>query len=144
MALKVELKPGERIILGGCIVTNDNQRTRLFIEGDAPILREKDILTPESADTPAKRIYLAVQLMYLAKDTSKLQSEYFALIDDFVRAAPSSLPLVDTVNNAILTSSLYKALREAKALIAFEKELFEHAQRSAGVHDDSQDGRQSS
>ena len=33
MALKVELKPGERIILGNCIVTNDNQRTRLFIEG---------------------------------------------------------------------------------------------------------------
>ena len=47
MALKVELKPGERIILGECVVTNGDQRTRLLIEGDAPILREKDILTPE-------------------------------------------------------------------------------------------------
>ncbi len=51
MGLKVELKPGERIIVGESIITNDDQRTRLIIEGDAPILREKDILTPETANT---------------------------------------------------------------------------------------------
>ena len=54
MALKVELKPGERIIIGDCVVTNDDQRTRLLIEGSAPILREKDIMTPDRADTPAQ------------------------------------------------------------------------------------------
>ena len=59
MALKVELKPHERIIIGACVVTNTDQRARLLIEGDKiPILREKDILTPETADTPAKLIYL--------------------------------------------------------------------------------------
>ena len=47
MALKVELKPGERIILGECVITNADQRARLLIEGQVPILREKDILTPE-------------------------------------------------------------------------------------------------
>ena len=46
MALKVELKPNERIIVGNAVIRNDEQRTRLFIEGEAPILREKDILTP--------------------------------------------------------------------------------------------------
>lgn len=137
MALKVELKPGERIILGDCIVTNDNQRTRLFIEGDAPILREKDIMTPETADTPAKRIYLAVQLMYLSKDVPKFQEQYFELVGDFVRAAPSSLQMVDAVNNAILTNALYKALREAKNLIAFEQELMDHAARRASLREHS-------
>ena len=53
MALKVELKPGERIIVGDSVITNDNQRTRLFIEGTAPILREKDILTVATANSPA-------------------------------------------------------------------------------------------
>jgi flagellar protein FlbT len=43
--LKIELKPGERFILGGCFVTNDNRRTRLAIEGAVPILREKGIMT---------------------------------------------------------------------------------------------------
>ena len=47
MALKVELKPGERIIIGNCVITNTDQRSRLLIEGEkVPILREKDILTP--------------------------------------------------------------------------------------------------
>ena len=27
MALKVELKPGEKIIIGDCVVTNHDQRT---------------------------------------------------------------------------------------------------------------------
>ena len=56
MGLKVELKPGERLILGECLVTNGEHRTRLLIEGQAPILREKDIMLPAQADTPAKRI----------------------------------------------------------------------------------------
>ena len=65
MALKVELKPGEKLIVGSCVITNSDQRTRLFIEGKAPILREKDILSAATADTPAKAIYLAIQIIYL-------------------------------------------------------------------------------
>ena len=53
MGLKVELKAGERFILGDCLVTNGNQRTRLLIEGDTPILREKDIMTAAQANKPA-------------------------------------------------------------------------------------------
>lgn len=143
MALKVELKPGERIILGDCVITNDNQRTRLFIEGDAPILREKDILTAHTADTPAKRVYLAVQIMYLARDTEVSRDQYFKLVDEMVAAAPSTLVYVDRINSEILTGSLYKALRAAKALIAYEGELLDHATRSGtGLYaDDTDDGR---
>src|SRR5580692_365274 len=69
MALKVELKPHERIIIGSCVVANTDQRARLLIDGDKiPILREKDIMTPAIADTPAKLVYLAVQLMYISPD----------------------------------------------------------------------------
>jgi len=37
VSLKVELKPHERLIIGSCVVTNSDQRTRLFIDGSAPI-----------------------------------------------------------------------------------------------------------
>lgn len=134
MALKVELKPGERLVIGDCIITNSDQRTRLFIEGKAPILREKDILTVESADSPAKRIYLAIQLMYLDDDIATLRKDYFMLINDLVRAAPSMAQFVDQINNEILTGSLYKALKVAKKLIQYERELLGHAEpSSAGV-----------
>lgn len=127
MALKVELKPGERLIVGNCVITNSDQRTRLFIEGKSPILREKDILTFETADSPAKRIYLAVQLMYISDNVDRLTQDYFALINDIVTAAPSTTPIVDEINNEILTGSLYKALKAAKKLIQYEQELLRHA-----------------
>jgi flagellar biosynthesis repressor protein FlbT len=129
MALKVELKPNERIIVGTVVIRNDMQRTRLFIEGDAPILREKDILTAASADTPAKKIYLALQLMYLSQDIGGHHETYFGLVQEFLGAAPSALPIVAEVNNRILNGELYKALKAAKRLIAYEQELMAHATR---------------
>lgn len=127
MALKVELKPGEKMILGDCVITNDDQRTRLYIQGDAPILRAKDIMTAETADTPAKKVYLVVQMMYLDKNPQFHHESYFALIKDLMQAAPSTLPYIERINNQILTGSLYKALKEAKALIKYEGELLSHA-----------------
>ncbi len=136
MALKVELKPGERIILGDCVVTNADQRTRLLIEGDAPILREKDILTPERADTPAKRIYLTVQLMYTSRDPRASHEIYFKLMRDTLCAAPSTWPLIESINNHILTGQMYKALKDAKKLIAYEQELMDHAKRGQYLRKD--------
>ena len=127
MSLKVELKPHERLIIGSCVVTNSDQRTRLFIDGSAPILREKDILTADTANSPAKRIYFAVQLMYLDNDISKLRGEYFELVNDIVTAAPSCVPIVDEINNDILTGALYKALKAAKRLIQYEQDLLTNA-----------------
>lgn len=131
MALKVEIKPGERIIIGQALVTNEGARAKLKIEGDAPILREKDILRPEDADTPCKKIYLAIQLMYLAADPRDHFDLYFELIRDIIQAAPSTMPQIDTINKEILTGSYYKALKQAKALIAYEKELMDHARGSS-------------
>lgn len=127
MSLKVELKPGEKLIIGSCVITNSDQRTRIFIDGKSPILREKDILTFETADSPAKRIYLAVQLMYINENVDRLTQDYFSLINDIVTAAPSTTPIVDEINNEILTGSLYKALKAAKKLIQYEQELLRHA-----------------
>jgi flagellar protein FlbT len=126
MGLKVELKPGERIIIGDSVITNDDQRTRLMIEGDAPILREKDILVPKTADTPCKKIYLAIQLMYLAHDPKPHHAVYFELVGDVAKAAPSMRPYLDRINNHILTGSFYKALKEAHLLIHYEEQLLSH------------------
>ena len=133
MSLKVELKPHERLIIGNCVVTNSDQRTRLFIDGKAPVLREKDILSAATADSPAKRVYFAVQLMYLEDDIEKLRRDYFALVTDLVRAAPSTVQIIDEINNEILTGQLYKALRAAKQLIQHEQDILNAAARDAGL-----------
>jgi flagellar biosynthesis repressor protein FlbT len=126
MALKVELKPHERIIIGSCVITNTDQRTRLLIDGEKiPILREKDILTPETADTPAKLIYLAVQLMYISPEPEINHGTYFNLLRDVVTTAPSMWPIIEGINISILSGELYQALKEAKKLVAYEKKLLD-------------------
>lgn len=143
MGLKVELKPGERFILGECLVTNGDQRTRLLIEGQVAILREKDIMTTAQADSPAKRLYLAVQLMYTARDPIMHHEMYFTLMRELVQAVPSTWPHIEAISNHIMAGEMYKALKSAKTLIAYEKELLEHAKRSKGLRRDRETDRKS-
>src|SRR5262249_40858989 len=114
-------------------VTNVDQRARLLIEGKVAILREKDIMSLSHADTPAKRIYLAIQLMYTAKRPEDHHALYFRLVRDIVRAAPSTRDFIDRINNRILTGELYKALKETRKLIEYEKGLLDHALCQQGL-----------
>lgn len=143
MALKVELKPGERVLIGESVITNGDQRTRFIIEGTAPILREKDIMTADRADSPARRIYLAVQLMYTSRTPSVHHDTYFSLIRDLVQAAPSTWQYVENINNSILSGELYKALKHARNLITYEEELLKHAKRDASLRKDREANRKS-
>lgn len=133
MPLKIELKPGEKIILGQAVITNGDTRTRFTLDGSAPLLREKDIMTPEMADSPARLIYLAVQMMYLEEDIEKHHESYFKLVTDILQAAPSLALEISAVNNNILTGSLYKGLKDAKSLILKEDELLNHARTDSNT-----------
>ena len=126
MALKVELKPFERIIIGSCVITNTDQRARLLIDGDnIPILREKDILTAETANTPVKRLYLCVQMMYLEDDIPKYQDLYMGFVKDLLEAVPSFRKSIETASKLILSGSLYTSLKEIQKLIKREADLLE-------------------
>ena len=45
MGLKITLKPGERMIIGGAVITNGGQKSNFIVENKVPILRDKDILS---------------------------------------------------------------------------------------------------
>jgi flagellar protein FlbT len=128
MALKVDLKPHEKIIIGSCVITNTDQRARLLIEGErTPVLREKDILTPATADTPAKLIYLAVQLMYISSDPKQHHEVYFDLMRHVLGTEPGASAMIGAINDCILNGDYYRALKESKRLIAHEEELLAQA-----------------
>lgn len=144
MSLKVELKPGERLIIGNSVITNSDQRTRLFIDGDAPVLREKDIMTVEQADTPAKHVYLAIQFIYTEANPKADTSSFEELLADFARAVPSSKHIADEITNWILTKNFYKALKSTQQLIAYEREIFDNAKSSSdGVPTSRQENNKS-
>ena len=133
MALKVELKPNERIIIGDAVITNDDSRTRLYIEGTSPILREKDIIRPNEANTPCEKLYVILQLMYLSKDPREHHQSYFEQVSEIQSAAPSTASLFDAINQEILSDNYYKALKEAQKLIKYEEELLSNARSTECV-----------
>lgn len=124
MPLKIELKPHESIIIGEAIVTNDGDRTRFYIEGNVPILREKFILREKEANTPCKRIYFIVQQMYLSRNPEKLHAIYLEYVRDLQKASPSLIPYVSVVNENIINADYYSAIKSASNLIKKEDELF--------------------
>jgi flagellar protein FlbT len=125
MALKITLKPSERMILGGAVVTNANTTScDLVIENKVPILRQKDILTEEKADSPCRRIYFIVQLMYIDEDNlSRYHTQYWEITRDVVRAAPSTAGLIHDISEHILDRKYYQALKITKRLIDYEQEV---------------------
>jgi flagellar protein FlbT len=132
MALIIDLKPGEKILIGTAVITNDSQRTRLHISGDAAILREKDVMKEEEADTPCKKIYFLVQCMYLARNAKIYFEKYFGLIKEIQDAAPTTSLFFLKINDMILDGHYYKAMKEARELLQHEEELLHNVQKSAG------------
>jgi flagellar protein FlbT len=129
MPLRVELKPFERIIIGDSVIINSGARTSFLIDGDTPILREKDTVTAESADTPAKRLYHCVQTMYLKNDVSRYRAAYLAALEELRVSCVGSSDAIHNVDGDIAsidqhvsTGSLYKALKEIRKLMKREEE----------------------
>ena len=133
MPLKITLKPHERIIVGGAVMTNGGMRCELMVESSVPVLREKDIMARDDADTPCKRIYFVIQLMYVdEKNLLEHNHLYWNLVKDVVTAAPSTVILIDQISERILNGNYYHALKLAKRLIDFEEEVITHVRGSVG------------
>lgn len=132
MALKIILKPQERLILDGAVITNGNSKSELIIENNVPLLREKDILREKGAITPCKRIYFMIQFMYIDKKYLAVKHKtYWALVKDVVEAAPSTAELLGQISEHILDGAYYPALKLAKKLIRYEEEVMKYARRKS-------------
>src|ERR1700739_676487 len=123
MPLRVELKPFERIVIGESVIINSGTRTCFLIDGETPILRERDTVTAETANTPAKRLYFCIQMMYLKNDVVRYRASYRVLLNDLRNVMPDSSDLLDAIHHHVSAEALYKALKETKRLMNQEEEL---------------------
>lgn len=126
MPLKVNIKPGEKFVVNGAVMVAGNKGASLVLQNEATILLGKDIMQEHEADTPAKRIYFTILLMYL--DEAGRQDYYptfMRLIEDFMEATTFNevrrtlLHIVQDANAA----RYYRALKTCKALISYEDQV---------------------
>ncbi|HIJ88383.1 MAG TPA: flagellar protein FlbT [Desulfuromonadales bacterium] len=127
MPLTLTLKPGERVIVAGAVIKNGSSVAHLQIENHVTLLRQKDVLTEAEANSPCKKIYFAVQLMYIGNGlTPEFAQVYWDLVRDVLVAAPSTKDLISQISAYIVGADFYPALKVAKKLISYEEELISH------------------
>ncbi|GGK31005.1 flagellar biosynthesis repressor FlbT [Salinarimonas ramus] len=132
MALRIELKPNERIIIGKVALTNGPSRTTFVVDGRAPILRCKDVITPEQADTVCKKLYLVLEQVYLEEMSFEEASGPFREIAaQIVGAAPSTKRFLEAIAERFVAGNLYGALKICRKLIGYEASVIAHAQKAA-------------
>lgn len=134
MPLKLSLKPGEKFVLNGAVLANGDKRTSLVIQNKACILREKDIMQVEDADTPARRIYFPIMMMYLDSETADTYYSQFALrMTEFMQAISDrrALALCVEISKDVMNGQYYKALVQCRNLFDFEQERLNYV--SEGV-----------
>ena len=135
MPLRLKLKPQEKVVIGNTVIENGLKSATFLIHSKTIILREKDIMQEEEADTPARRIYYVSLLMYLAGNAEESKAHHPAfkeLTQQFQEACPTpkAIELVSDIGTKILNDNFYGALKSARSLIAYEEEvLSESAQR---------------
>ncbi|MEM7768249.1 MAG: flagellar biosynthesis repressor FlbT [Pseudomonadota bacterium] len=120
MPLKLSLKPGETFIVNGAVVRNGDRRGILLLENRARVLREKDIMQPEEANTPVKRAYFAIMQMYLMGESEgERYDETCAALADL---APDHPDLAVTLSREVASGNLYKALSRCRKALSLQME----------------------
>ncbi len=62
--LVLKLRPAERIMINGAVIENGDRRTRLnVLTPKANVLRLRDAIHPDEANTPVKRVCYIAQLL---------------------------------------------------------------------------------
>ena len=131
MPLKLTLKPRERFVLNGGVMMNGDRRSDLIIENQVSLLRERDVLQPDEADTPMKRIYFTIMMMYL---DGGLEGDYYDqfsdLMTDFMCAVTTKgvVEKCHRILDDVHEQRFYTAMMMSKSLLPFEKERLEYVQ----------------
>ncbi len=126
MPLKLSLKPGERFVINGAVLQNGDRRAVLLLQNKASILREKDIIQPEDATTPARRIYFPIMMMYLDPgEARKFHDEFVMRLNEFMGAvrSPEVLKECVSLSGEVMAQDYYKALTRCRKLLTYEQGL---------------------
>jgi flagellar biosynthesis repressor protein FlbT len=137
MPLKLSLKPGEKFVLNGAVLTNGDKRASLVIQNKACVLREKDIMQPSDATTPARRIYVPIMMMYLDPEAIDEYYNEFALrMTEFMGAIQNRQTLATCIeiSRDVMESNYYKALISCRKLFDFEQERLNYDPESLPKH----------
>jgi flagellar protein FlbT len=122
--LVLELRQGDMMIVNGAPIRFRN-RARIELTARARFLFGKQLMTPDMANTPARRIYFALQTAYLGDHDERRAGLDLAreLINEFHEATTSEM-VRDLLDRALKTAEAdqcYQALKFARRVMRHEE-----------------------
>jgi flagellar protein FlbT len=124
--LVLDLRQGDMMVVNGAPIRFRN-RTRIELAAKARFLFGKQIMPPEAATTPARRIYFALQTAYIGTDEERAGGMDAArvLITEF-QVATTSAVAREMLRQALTlaeTDDCYQALKLARRVMRHEEEV---------------------
>ena len=124
--LVLELRQGDMMVVNGAPIRFRN-RTRIELAAKARFLFGKQIMPPEAATTPARRIYFALQTAYIGTESERAAGLALAraLVADFQAATTSALAreMLERALQLAEADECYGALKLARRVMLHEAEV---------------------
>jgi flagellar protein FlbT len=121
--LVLELRQGDMMVVNGAAI-RFRMRTRIELTAHARFLFGRQIMAPTEADTPARRIYYALQTAYIGDEQERRDglAEAEGLIAAFNAAttSQSAVALLDGALACARADKCYHALRLARRVVRHE------------------------
>jgi flagellar biosynthesis repressor protein FlbT len=131
--LVLKLGPHERVLINGAVVENGDKRSRLaIVTPNANILRLRDAIHPQEANTPVKRVCYVAQLVLTGDATAEdTRQQLLRGIEQLsqVLTDHDSRTQLNLATKAVLEDQHYQALKALRSLLPREERLFAAAQR---------------
>ena len=129
--LVLELRQGDTMIVNGAPI-RFRTKSRIELTAHARFLFGKQIMAPDEADTPARRIYFALQSAYIGAEAERPDGLASArqLIADFKSATTSPLAreILDRALQAAEADDCYQALKLTRRIIRHEDAVMQRDQ----------------
>ena len=121
--LVLELRQGEMMIVNGAPIRFWT-KSRIELTAHARFLFGKQIMAPDQADSPARRIYFALQSAYIGTDDERVRGMVTAreLIASFKAATTSALAreILDRALASAESDDCYQAIKLTRRIMRHE------------------------
>lgn len=121
-SLRLSLRPGQRIYINGAELRVD-RKVSLELMSPASFLLDEHVIDPQSATTPLRRLYCAIQASLIGHgQSSTAQSACRMLLTELREAAPCEQMRagIEQVDACVEAGRLYQALRKLRGLFPLE------------------------
>ncbi|MFN3273888.1 MAG: flagellar biosynthesis repressor FlbT [Paracoccus sp. (in: a-proteobacteria)] len=131
--LVLKLAPNERILINGAVIENGDRRSRISIKTpNVKVLRLRDAIHPDEAQTPVSRAcYIAQLVLSGDADPAEGRQQLLRAIEQLSQVfddRDSRLLLAEATRN-VIGDNAYQALRKLRDLLPREARLFAAARQ---------------